>query len=189
MHDCWLNQPWTPDIQTENKPTHLLPTCNLVFVGFLTAGAEQVSTSIFRPFFLLLSDWDSEPTPVTEARLPLKTHDRTSFLCKCTAKNDWLRTSQARPLKSFLSICFLKAFWKTKTCRNLHILLQKLFVTFVTEVSLYSRETEPRIWEDSLNSEISQKIAQFFSLLQSLLPFCTRHDCRRRLSSRNAAGF
>ena len=44
---------------------------------------------------------------------------------------------------------------------------EDLFVTFVTEVSLYSREAEPQIWENSLNSEISQKIAQFFSLLHS----------------------
>ncbi len=34
-------------------------------------------------------------------------------------------------------------------------------------MSLYSRETEPQIWEHSLNSEISQKIVQFFSLLHS----------------------
>jgi hypothetical protein len=34
--------------------------------------------------------------------------------------------------------------------------------TFVTEVSLYSREAESQIWENSLNSEISPKIIQFF---------------------------
>ncbi len=34
-------------------------------------------------------------------------------------------------------------------------------------MSLYSRETEPQIWVNSLNSEISPKIIQFFSLLHS----------------------
>ncbi len=34
-------------------------------------------------------------------------------------------------------------------------------------MSLYSRQAEPQIWENSLNSEISQKIVQFFSLLHS----------------------
>jgi hypothetical protein len=35
--------------------------------------------------------------------------------------------------------------------------LTKMCITFVTEVSLYSREAEPQIWENSLNSEISHK--------------------------------
>jgi hypothetical protein len=43
----------------------------------------------------------------------------------------------------------------------------KLFVTFVNEVSLYSRQTELQILENSLKSEISQEIIQFLSLLHS----------------------
>ena len=38
------------------------------------------------------------------------------------------------------------------------------------QVSLYSRQAEPEIRENSLNSEISQKIVQFFSLLHSPPP-------------------
>jgi hypothetical protein len=47
-----------------------------------------------------------------------------------------------------------------------------LFITFVTEVCLYSREAEPQI-ERILYSEISQKIFSSF-------PFCTRHAHRCR---------
>jgi hypothetical protein len=53
---------------------------------------------------------------------------------------------------------------------------ETLLVTFLTEVSLYSRATEPQIWENSLNSVISQTIVQFFSLLHSTRP--PSHPCR-----------